>query len=174
MDIEILVIKSKKGDISAFMELLKEKEEFFYKISFTFSKNSYDAEDCISEAAIKGFEKINQLKKADKFYSWFTSILINICRQQFRGKIAVSSPEEIKEVQDMFSYNSVEDKIIIENLLNKLKKDEREILVLRYLKDYSIQEVADIMDIPLNTVKTKIYRTLNFLRSKNGRIKNEY
>lgn len=174
MNIETLVLKSKSGDISAFMELLKQKQELFYKISFTYTKNSYDAEDCISEAAIRGFEKINQLKNPNKFYNWFTSILINICRKGFRENIVTSSEKELDKVKDMFSYDSIEDKIIIEGLLNTLKNDEREILVLRYLKDYSIQDVAEIMDIPINTVKTKIYRALNFLRSKSGRAKNEY
>lgn len=82
--------------------------------------------------------------------------------------------EEIKEFIDSFSYSSVEDKIIIENLLSKLKGDDREIIVLRYLKDYSLKEIAYIMDIPINTVKTKIYRSLNILRIKNRRIENEY
>lgn len=174
MNIEILVIKSKKGDITAFMELLREKQELFYKIAFTYTKNSYDAEDCISEAAIKAFEKIKQLKKWGKFYSWFTSILINICRQQYREKANVSSKEIVKDIKDSFSYGSVEDKIIIEELLDNLKKDEREILVLRYLKDYPIKDVASIMEIPVNTVKTKIYRSLKFLKNKAGEVKNEY
>lgn len=174
MDIETLVMKSKKGDISAFMELLREKEQLIYKISFTYTKNSYDAEDCISEAAIKAFEKIKQLKNVDKFYSWYTSILINICRRHIKNKVSASTEEELNEIRDTFSYKSIDDRIMVEGLLGKLRKDERDILVLRYLKDYSIQEVADIMDIPLSTAKTKIYRTLNFLRSKSGGIRNEY
>ncbi|NOH16108.1 RNA polymerase sigma factor [Clostridium cochlearium] len=174
MNTEILVKKSKKGDISAFMELLREKQELFYKIAFTYTKNSYDAEDCISEAAIKGYEKIKQLKKWNKFYSWFTSILVNICRKQYREKLNFSSKEILEDIKDSFSYNSVEDQIIIEELLEKLKKDEREILMLRYLKDYPIKDVAFIMDIPVNTVKTKIYRSLKFLKSKTEEVKNEY
>ncbi|MCR3760956.1 sigma-70 family RNA polymerase sigma factor [Clostridium felsineum] len=174
MDVKILVKKSKKGDISSFMKLLREREEFIYKISFTYTENSYDAEDCISEAAIKAFDKIKQLKDDNKFFSWYTSILINTCRKSLKRRINASTEEELNEIRDVFSYNAIEDKIIIEGLLNKLKKDEREILVLRYLKDYSIQEVADIMDIPLSTAKTRIYRTLNFLRGKSGGVKNEY
>lgn len=174
MDITTLVKKSKRGDISAFMELLREREEFIYKISFIYTENSYDAEDCISEASIRAFDKIKQLKDDNKFFSWYISVLINTCRKSLKKRMNASTEEELNEIRDAFSYNSIEDKIIIEGLLNKLKKDEREILVLRYLKDYSIQEVADIMDIPLNTAKTKIYRTLNFLRARSGGVKNEY
>lgn len=174
MDINTLVEKSKKGDISAFMELLREKEQLIFKISFTYTKDPYDAEDCISEAAIKAFDKIKQLRDNSKFYNWYTSILINTCRRNLRHKTNASTEEEINEIRDTFSYKSIDDRIMIEALLSKLRKDERDILVLRYLKDYSIQEVANIMDIPLSTAKTKIYRTLNFLRSKSGGIRNEY
>lgn len=174
MDVQELVIKSKNGDISAFMKLLREKEEIIYKISFTYTKNKYDAEDCISEAAIKAFDKIKQLRNPEKFYSWYISVLINVCRRSIREKVKASSEEELNFVRDEFSYRSVDDKIIIEGLLSKLKKDERDILALRYLKDYSIKEISNIMDMPLSTIKTKIYRSLNVLKCINGGLKNEY
>lgn len=174
MDIEKLVHKSKNGDISAFMKLLRGKEELIYKISFTYTKNKYDAEDCISEAAIKAFDKIKQLRNPEKFYSWYISVLVNVCRRSIKEKVKASSGEELNFVRDEFSYRSVDDRIVIEGLLSKLKKDERDILALRYLKDYSIKEIADIMDMPLSTVKTKIYRSLNVLKCINGGLKNEY
>lgn len=174
MDIWMLVRKSKQGDISAFTELIKVKQDLLYKISFAYTKNPYDAEDCLSEACIKGFDKIKQLRNEEKFYSWFTSLLINICRNQYREKSKLSSGEDLNEIMDMFSFSTIDDRIIIENLLKKLKEDEREIVVLKYLKDYPLKEIAKIMDIPENTVKTKMYRSINFLKSKIGRLKNEY
>jgi len=173
-NIKDLIQKSNNGDISAFMTLLRNKEELIYNITFSYTKNSYDAEDCISETSIKAFDKLKQLKDADKFYSWFTSILINVCRKNLKNKITASSEEEVNEIRDKFSYCSIDDKIIIEDLLSNLRKDERDIIALRYLSDYSIQEIADIMDMPLSTVKSKIYRCLNFLKVTNGGIKNEY
>jgi RNA polymerase sigma-70 factor (ECF subfamily) len=172
-NIQNLVQKSKNGDISSFMTLLKTKEELIYNISFSYTKNSYDAEDCISEASIKAFDKLKQLRNEEKFYCWFTSILINICRKKLKNKVTTSSDETLNQVKDEFSYQSIDDRLIVEELLSKLRKDERDIIALRYLKDYSIKEISTIMDMPLSTVKTKIYRTLNFLRSKNGGIKSE-
>lgn len=172
-NIQELVQKSKNGDISSFMLLLKQKEALIYNISFSYTKNSYDAEDCISEASIKAFDKLKQLKNEEKFYCWFISILINVCRKNIKVKITVSSDEQINQVKDEFSYKSIDDRLIVEELLSKLKKDERDIIALRYLKDYSIKEIAAIMNMPLSTVKTKIYRTLSFLRAKNGGMKNE-
>lgn len=172
-NVQELVQKSKNGDISSFMSLLKEKEALIYNISFSYTKNSYDAEDCISEASIKAFDKLKQLKSEEKFYCWFISILINICRKNIKIKITVSSDEAINQVRDEFSYQSIDDQLMVEELLSKLRKDERDIIALRYLKDYSIKEIASIMNMPLSTVKTKIYRSLSFLRTKIGGIKNE-
>lgn len=174
MEIEKLVLRSKKGDISAFMELLREKESLIYKISFTYTKNKYDAEDCISEAAIRAFDKIKQLRNPEKFYSWYFSVLINICRRNIKQKIKASSEEELNLIRDEFSYHSVDDRVIIEELLSNLEKDDRDILVLRYLKDYSIKEIANIMNMPLSTIKTKMYRSLNVLKCINGGNKNGY
>lgn len=174
MDIELLINKSKHNDIQAFMGLLKEKQELFYKIAFTYTKNSFDAEDCISEAAIKAYEKLKQLRDSKKFYSWFTSILVNVCRDHHRQNKRLASEEELIDIVDSFSYASIEDRLFIENLLNILKNDDREVLVLRYLKDYSIKEISEIMGIPVNTVKSKIHRSLNLLRLKNGRVTSEF
>lgn len=172
-NIQELVQKSRDGDISSFMSLLKEKEALIYNISFSYTKNSYDAEDCISEASIKAFDKLKQLRNEEKFHCWFISILINVCRKNIKNKITASSDEELIQVRDEFSYQSIDDRLMVEELLSKLRKDERDILALRYLKDYSIKEIASIMDMPLSTVKTKIYRSLNFLRTRTGGVKNE-
>ena len=59
-------------------------------------------------------------------------------------------------MRDEFSYQCIDDRLIVEELLSKLKKDERDIIALRYLKDYSIKEIASIMNMPLSTIKTKI------------------
>lgn len=172
-NIQELVQKSKSGDISSFMGILRQKEVLIYNIALSYTKNSYDAEDCISEASIRAFDKIKQLKNEDKFYCWFISILTNVCRKNIKSKVIASSDEELEQVRDEFSYKSVDDRIIIEELLSKLRKDERDILALRYLKDYSIKEIAVMMNLPLSTVKTKIYRSISFLKAKNGGVKNE-
>lgn len=172
-NIQELVQKSRDGDISSFMSLLKEKEALIYNISFAYTKNSYDAEDCISEASIKAFDKLKQLRNEEKFHCWFISILINVCRKNIKNKLTASSDEELIQIRDEFSYQSIDDRLMVEELLSKLRKDERDILALRYLKDYSIKEISSIMDMPLSTVKTKIYRSLNFLRTRNGGAKNE-
>ncbi|ADL50020.1 RNA polymerase sigma factor [Clostridium cellulovorans] len=173
-NLQDFVQKSKNGDISAFMELLKEKESLIYNIAFSYTKNPYDAEDCISEASIKAFDKLKQLRSEEKFYCWFISILINVCRKNVKTSKSPSSEEDLHNIRDEFSYQSVDDKLIIEDLLCKLKEDDREIIVLRYLKDYSIKDIAMIMDMPLSTIKTRIYRSLAYLREKNGGMKNEY
>ncbi|MBV7272497.1 sigma-70 family RNA polymerase sigma factor [Clostridium sp. PL3] len=144
-NIQELVQKSKAGDISSFMSLLREKEVLIYNISFSYTKNSYDAEDCISEASIKAFDKLKQLKNEEKFYCWFISILINICRKNIKSKITIPSDDTINQVRDEFSYQFIDDRILIEELLSKLRKDERDIIAFRYLKLYILYPIQNIL-----------------------------
>lgn len=167
MDIEKLVFQSKKGDISSFMTLLKQKENLFFKIAYTYTGNAYDAEDCITEAAIHAFEKIRQLKKYSKFYSWYISILVNTCRCNYRRQQKMVSGE----VYLMGEYipddtKSVEDRLLLEEILKSLKEDERDLLVLKYMHEFTLKEIAYMMGIAENTVKSKVYRTINKLKKK--------
>lgn len=162
------------GDIACFMELLKHKQDMLYRIAYTYTHNQADAEDCLSTATIKAFDKISQLKKDESFYTWFNSILINTCRayhQKHKG--IVPYHDELNNLQSVYSISSLEDKILIEEILSTLHKRESEILQLRYIKNYSLKEIAHILTIPENTVKTLIYRTLKKLRKKYGRVENE-
>jgi RNA polymerase sigma-70 factor (ECF subfamily) len=168
MDIKELVIASQKGDINSFVSLIKIKEDTIYRIAYTYTSNSYDAEDCISEAVLHSFDKIKQLKNAEKFYVWFISILVNICRKRY--KVSAREDEFIAEIHEVPVDNAFTDNsIVVKDLLNYLKKDERDILILRYLKDFSIEEIARILRIPNGTVKSRLNRTISRIKLKYGR-----
>lgn len=171
MDIEELVIASQNGDINDFIRLIKMKEETIYRIARTYTSSSYDAEDCISEAVLHSFDKIKQLKNAEKFYVWFISILINICRKRYK----VSAREDefiigIHQAADDSTFSFSDNSLVVKDILKHLKKDERDILVLRYLRDFSIEEIAQILGIPQGTVKSRLNRTISRIKLKYGRL----
>jgi len=167
-----MVIASRQGDISSFVKLLALKQDTLYRIAYTYTGNPDDAEDCLSEAGIRAFDRIHQLKDADKFYAWFTTILVNTCRQMYRGKKHTVSYDAYSEaainasIDEFAASRAVEDRLLIETLLQKLKQNEREVLILRYLHDFSLQEIAQIMNVPLGTVKSDIHRSIFKLRQR--------
>lgn len=171
MEMEELVRASQAGDIKSFITLVKMKEEMIFRIARNYTSSSYDAEDCISEAVLRAFDKVRQLRDAKKFYVWFVSLLINVCRKRY--KAAAMENEFIAEIhqtidQNVFEYS--DNSLLVEEILKCLGENEREILILRYLKDFTLEEIAEILDVPKGTVKSRISRTMSRLRTKYGRL----
>lgn len=174
MEINQLVLASKKGDMQSFIKLLRLKEELIYNIARAYTQNSQDAEDCISESTIRAFDKLKQLKSPEKFYTWYISILVNSCRKKY--KTINREVEYIPEQHDFLTegnMQSAEDRILVEAILEHLKENEREIIVLRYLKDFSLEEIAEILALPVGTVKSRINRIMGKIKNKYGRYSHE-
>ncbi|AEV68812.1 RNA polymerase sigma factor, sigma-70 family [Acetivibrio clariflavus DSM 19732] len=174
MEINQLVQASKKGDMQSFIQLLRLKEELIYNIAKAYTQNSHDAEDCISESTIRAYDKLKQLKDPEKFYTWYISILVNTCRKKY--KTLNREVEYIPEQHDFATeeiMKSTDNRILVEGILEHLKENEREIIVLRYLRDFSLEEIAEILTIPVGTVKSRISRIIGKIKIKYGRCSHE-
>lgn len=170
MDLKQLVAESKKGNIESFITLLSAKQDMLYRIAYTYTRNPYDAEDVLSEATIKAFNKIRQLKEPDKFYKWYTTLLVNLCRARYRRRQKEISGLNynwqeivIEQVVPDFSA-SIEDKVLVEEILQSLQHSERDLLVLRFMEDFTVKEIAEIMDVAEGTVKSRLYRILKKIK----------
>ena len=167
MEMRELVLASQEGDIDSFIQLIRQREDTVFRIARVYTQNIYDAEDCISDAVIHAYDKIKQLKSPDKFYCWFISILINICRKKYKAKI--TETEYIPEIHDCIDEKIIkcaEDSILVENILNYLKQNEREILVLRYLEDFTLEDIAKALGISEGTVKSRLSRIISKIKSR--------
>lgn len=160
---ELKVKKAIKGDRQAFLELIEPQKDKLYKIAYTYVKNQDDALDVIQETMFKAYTGIDKLKNPKYFDTWLTKILINV---------SLTTLDKYKntmylEESTLSSYNNLdkqEDILDLENELAKLDKKYREVIVLRYFKDFTIKEISRILDIPLGTAKTNLYRGLESLR----------
>lgn len=109
---------------------------------------------------IKVYENISTLKNEDYFETWYISILINGCRQNLRNRKKEILKEDIKyEEYHKDEYNFFEE-------LHSLDEIFKEVIVLKYISGYSQKEIGEILDIPLGTVKSRIYRGLRELKGK--------
>ncbi|MDQ2087903.1 sigma-70 family RNA polymerase sigma factor [Herbivorax sp. ANBcel31] len=165
MDINELVHASQSGDMTSFIQLLTQKQDTIYRIARTYTKNSYDAEDCISEASIRAFDRIKQLKNPEKFYVWYISILVNISRKQY--KKVCRETEFIPNLHELTSTDiakNTNNSILVDDILQFLNKNERDVLILRYLKDFKLEEIAHILGIPEGTIKSRLNRVTRKLK----------
>jgi RNA polymerase sigma factor (sigma-70 family) len=158
-----LVSRAKAGDREAMVELLRSIENSVYRSAFYILGNEQDALDASQEALIRIYRKIDTYQEKAKFSTWVQRIVSNICMDKFRSKKETVSIEEHElNVSDK---HNVEDEIIVNSLtsdiqeaIQKLPKQYRMVVVLRYLEDLSYQEIADTLQLPLNTVKSYLFR----------------
>ncbi|WP_341534873.1 sigma-70 family RNA polymerase sigma factor [Clostridium pascui] len=148
-----------------FENLIKENKERLYKIAYSYVGNSYDAMDIVQEAVYKAYVKKSNLKQPEYFITWITRILIN-CAMDFlkKSKRATNFEENFYEA-DKRKISS-EEIIDLYSALKDLDERSKTIVVLRYFEDMTLKDISNILDLPLSTTKTILYRALGKLKIK--------
>ncbi len=172
------VIEScKAGDERAFTELVLRSQKKVFNIAYRMLGNSEEAKDLAQEVFISVFDSIKDLREEVKFDAWLTQITLNHCRnrwkylkrRQYFNSESLEDPVETvdgdmpKAVCDPSDNpETLYEKKMIEQLvqggLQKLKEDQRELLVLRDLHGFSYEEVGEMLGLPEGTVKSKLHR----------------
>ena len=150
--------------------LIYEIRHELYKIARCRLSCEDDIEDAVQETMIETFKSIKKLRKQESYKKWIIKILINKCNHIYK-----------KNKDRNISFENVEGKTIYQNkyeqleeldfysILKGLKYEERMILTLFYLEDYSIKEISKVMKLNENTVKTKLKRGKDKIRINYGK-----
>ncbi len=164
MEIHQLIMKAKKGNGAAFLELIQDKKEHLYRIAYCYVKNEQDALDIVSEAVTKAFSSLHGLKKPEYFHTWLTRILINAAID-YQRKIKPLIPIT-QEIHDTPSPESVDKEEVMDlyQAIDQLEGRLKSIIILKYLEDKTITEIAELLKMPVGTVKTYLNRALKQLR----------
>lgn len=167
---EQLVAKVKSGETKAFTELLHCIENDLYRIAKTRLSSDDDISDAIQETMIIAYKKLKKLKDNSKFKSWIIQILINECNLMYRKKnqqqniVDKIENSRLINVQDNTIYN-INSKLDFELLISKLDYDERLIITLFYNSRYSCSEISEILNMNINTVKSKLNRAKDKIKN---------
>lgn len=164
-----LVKKAQKGNEEAYVELYHRYEEMIYRMAFIYTKNQEDALDIVQETAFKSFKFIRTLREPKFFKTWLIKITIT-CAIGLLNKRKVTTPVDISQLNNMH-FSEDEDILLsltLQELMDNLAETEKSVILLRYYQDYTLNDIANILDIPLGTAKAILYRTLEKLR---GRVK---
>ncbi len=160
------VQKAKKGNNKAFQELMEEEKIKLYKIAYIYMKNEDDALEVFQETVYKAFISIKNLKDERYFSTWITRILINTAIDLLRKKKRVIPMDrEFLENKVSPHWPNEHHHDLLE-AITELEEKYKTVLVLRFYKDYSVKQIAEMLDCPEGTVKTNIHRGINQLREK--------
>lgn len=156
-----LVKRAQRGDAEAFISLIEECRMSFRRVAFGYLGNEEDVADAIQDTILDAFEHIGSLKKAEYFKTWITRILINNCTRTYRKNRKNVSMEQNMEEGSCDTGNS---DVEFRELLLELPKESRIIFQLYFGEQFTTKEIADILGMKENTVKSRIHRGKEQLR----------
>lgn len=152
-DINELIVRAKRRDKDAFTELINRHMQDMYKVALAILMNDEDVADAIQETILNCWEKIDTLKFNKYFKTWLTKILMNNCYDIIRKKQAQVELNEWEEPTYEDNCN-----LELKEALAKLEEKYRVIIIMFYWQGYSLDEISRVLDIPTNTVKTRLKR----------------
>lgn len=167
---ERLIKKAKNNDAEAFILLMEKNKESMKRIAFAYLKREEDVADAIQDTILDAFEHIRELRKPEHFRTWLTRILLNNCTRiyrQYKTQSAYDLNAEAYEVitgQDAFSGIETESDLEFQDLLSHLPEESRVIFQLYFGEQYTISQIADLLKLNENTVKSRLHRGKEQLR----------
>ena len=140
---------------------LLEQYPRFYRLAYSYLKNEADAQDAVQDAACKALRSWNTLKEPKYLDTWLYRIVVNHSVTLLRSRNRWSEDETALETLSVEDHYENTDLL---RALDALDETERTIVTLRYFEELKLSEVAEVVQMPLSTVKSRVYRALEKLR----------
>lgn len=144
--------------------LFQQYEADIYRMAYVYVKNKDDALDLVQEVAYQSFKKISTLKKPEYFKTWLMKITINCALNQINKNKKVIPLNADFEVLTRLDDEDIALTISLNEMIDTLKEDEKSVILLKYYDDRTLKEISEILEIPLGTTKSVLYRALDKLR----------
>ena len=163
-----LKLFSRKQTAQQFERLAEEHERQVYAVCYHMMGNREDAQDCAQEAMLRAFRAFDTFRRDASFSTWITRIAMNVCTDALRKRRNAVSLDALREEQGFdppdaapTAYALLEKKErlrLLRQALSLLPPEMREMIVLRDMQGKSYDEIAEILNVPLGTVKSRINR----------------
>jgi len=152
-----LLERVRRGDREAYQGIVQRYMQAAYYIALGFVHNQQDALDISQDAFVRAFRKIKHYDPQKRFFPWFYRLLKNLCldhikKHRRRREIPLEDVQVFKEEK-----NNRELKEVLWKGIEELPFEQREVIILRYFRQYSYQEIAEVTGKPLGTVMSSLF-----------------
>ncbi len=172
---QILIDRCLAGDSRAFNDLINRYKRQVFALIFRLVHNQSDAEDIAQETFIKAYKSFASYDPSYPFLTWLFKIAhnsaIDFLRAQKPDSLSIHDEENPVDIED--TQISLEEKIeaasqqeLIDKVLGTLPPLYREVLILRHQQELSYEEISQSLDIPVGTVKVRLFRARDIMKQK--------
>lgn len=172
-----------KGNQDAFEEIVTLFQHRLYHVCYRMLGSREEAEDIAQEAFVRAYINIHTYDQKRKFSTWLFRIATNLCIDRIRKKkpdyyldaevpgtegLTMYSQIEAPDILPEEEVERMETQDRIQYEISQLSDRYRSVIVLRYLEELPLQEISDILELPLGTVKTRVHRGRAALKKQMG------
>jgi RNA polymerase sigma-70 factor (ECF subfamily) len=175
-----LVARATAGDQDAFAQLVSRWERPIYALAYRMLRREEEARDVVQGAFLRAYRGLKGFKGEAKFSSWLYRITLNLCRDWMRKErrapvaqvpegtdpldLADQQAAPTESVEDLVARREMSDAVQL--ALAELPEEQRMAIMLKEYHGLTFQEIAEMLDCPLSTVKTRLYQGLTVLRRR--------
>ena len=175
---ELLVERAVAGDTEAFGEIVRRWERRIYALAYGILGREDEARDAAQETFVAAFRNLPNFRGEAKVSSWLHRIAVNQCvtrqrRAKVRGEVSFEAEQEDHGAQFAAAHASPatateagQRALAVRRAVAALPQELREVVVLKEFEDMTFQEIAEALDVPLSTVKSRLYTALKQLRMR--------
>ena len=161
-----LVKKARKGNVDAFNALVSRHEKRVFNYLLRLVRGREDALDLTQDVFLKAYQNLPKLTDPARFSPWLYRIAHNeayslLRRNRPDNAELAFDPATAQGSDGMFP---MEMSLAVERALNRLTPEQREAVVLKVYQGFKFEEMADILDLPLSTIKSRLYAALDVLK----------
>ncbi len=180
LDTTELIIKTQRGELGAFEELVRRYEKMVYSLAFQMLNNHDDADDVLQDAFIKVYKSLVNLKNPSAFLTWLHRIVVNLSidfarKKNRRIELSEETTEDMEEELPLAAiwpanpetiYKDKELMNLIQEAVMELPPRQRAVIILHEVKGYTKKEIGRILKCPQGTVRSNLHYAREKLKKK--------
>jgi len=160
-----LIARAKDGDDEAFSEIVRRYQDFVYRQAWSYLRDDDAAKDAAQEVFVTAYQGIPYLRKDSALRRWLYRVCRNHClnvirHQKIEHRLRPEDPDAVKPDMALL--------VTLRERISALDDPYREVIILRYYHDLSYVEIAQVLDITIDNVKTRLFRAKNMLKRMLG------
>jgi RNA polymerase sigma-70 factor (ECF subfamily) len=173
-----LIRRASRGSVEAYNLLVSRWEKRVYNYLLRLTRHREDALDLTQDVFLKAYQNLRKLDDPERFAPWLYRIAHNEAYSLFRKRRPESESEEVAAEATETGINvagssvfPIELSLAVAAALDRLSPDQREAVVLKHYQGFKFEEMAEILECPVSTVKSRLYTALELLKAELAPIK---